>query len=74
MNVYAWVVLGVMLATFLLFLRSLMAFSKKNQPTMFELKESSPIFDTVGTSGYRVTAPVKKLQWRTVQRYSRKGE
>lgn len=71
MNAYVWMCLGVLLVAFLVFTRSLMAVAKKNQPTMAEIKKASPMLDTVGTSGYRITQPTPRLQYRPVLRYTR---
>ena len=72
MNVYVWMCLGLLLVGFLFFTWSLMAINRKNAPTMAEVKKASPMLDTVGTSGYRITQPTQRLQYRPVLRYAKR--
>ena len=74
MNAYVWVCLGLLFIAAATAACLLLAVSKKNQPTMAEQKKGSPMLDTVGTSGYRITQPTQRLQYRPVLRYAKRDQ
>jgi len=72
MNAYVWMCLGLLLVSFAYFACTLVAINRRNAPTMAEVKKASPMLDTVGTSGYRITQPTQRLQYRPVLRYAKR--